>query len=137
MGPSQDRCIQRHCTLLAIVYQLHYLCINLEFTWQAHGYLHRNLAWCIRAMCQVRRLGGKNGQFWHNRHQMCNWEGKFYKRKKLVPKLVFPPILVVNWVSSCVSFFLSACNTATCIFTAPTCTTSIIALKPCALNVEF
>jgi hypothetical protein len=48
----------------------------------------------------------------------------------LGPKLVFPPILVVNWVSSCVSFFLSA-------FTAPTCTTTIITLEPCVLNAEF
>jgi hypothetical protein len=28
-------------------------------------------------------------------HQTRNWEWKFYKRK-LGPKLVFPPILVVN-----------------------------------------
>ncbi len=59
------------------------------------------------------------------------------KRNKGGPKLVFPPILVVNWVSSPLSFFMSAFTAATYIFTAPTCTTTIIILKPCALNVEF
>ncbi len=52
------------------------------------------------------------------------------------PKLNFPPILVVHWVSSCLTFFLSA-STATYIFIAPTCRTTIISLKPCALNAEF
>jgi hypothetical protein len=33
-----------------------------------------------------------------------------------------------------VSFFLSACTAATYIFTAPTCTTTIITLEPCASN---
>ncbi len=55
-------------------------------------------------------------------HQTRNWEWKFYKRK-LGAKLVFPPILVVNYDSSCVSFFLSACTVATYFFTAPTCVT--------------
>jgi hypothetical protein len=47
-----------------------------------------------------------------------------------------PSILVVNWVSSCLSFFMSA-STATYIFTALTCTTTIISLKPCASYAEF
>jgi hypothetical protein len=46
-------------------------------------------------------------------------------------------ILVVNWVLSCLSFFLSVSTVATYIFTGPLCTTTIITLKPCALNVEF
>jgi len=54
-------------------------------------------------------------------------------------KLVFSSTLVLNWVSSSLSFFLSAylhcCNIY--IFTAPTCTTTIITLEPCALNAEF
>jgi hypothetical protein len=57
--------------------------------------------------------------------------------KILQRKLVFPPILVVNWVSSCLSFFLSAFSAARYIFTAPTCTTTIISLEPCALNAKF
>jgi hypothetical protein len=34
-------------------------------------------------------------------------------------------------------FFLSASTAATHIFTAPACTTTIITVKPCALNAEF
>ncbi len=45
--------------------------------------------------------------------------------------------MVVNWVSSCFSFFLNASISATYIFTAPTCTTTLITLKPCALNAEI
>jgi hypothetical protein len=45
-----------------------------------------------------------------------------------------PSILVVNW---CLSFFLSASTAATHILTAPNCTTTIISLEPCALNVEY
>jgi hypothetical protein len=52
-------------------------------------------------------------------HQTRTLEWKFYTAKQLGPKLVFPPILVVNWVSSCLSFFLSAFTAATYIFTAP------------------
>jgi hypothetical protein len=46
--------------------------------------------------------------------------------------------LVVNWVSSSLSFFLSASTPATYLFTAaPNCTTTIISLEPCALNAEY
>jgi hypothetical protein len=45
--------------------------------------------------------------------------------------------LAVNWVSSCLSFFLSASTAATYISTAPTYTTTIITLEPCGLNAEF
>ncbi len=45
---------------------------------------------------------------------------------------------MVNWVSSRVSFFMSACTAVTYIFTPlTTCTTTIITLEPCALNAEF
>jgi hypothetical protein len=50
---------------------------------------------------------------------------------------LFPPILVVNWVSSSLSFFLSASTAVIYFFTAPTYTTTIITLEPCALNAEF
>ncbi len=52
-------------------------------------------------------------------------------------KLRKPSILVINWVSSCLSFFLSAFTAATYIFTAPNCTTTIISLELCALNVDY
>jgi hypothetical protein len=67
-------------------------------------------------------------------HQMRNWDWNFIK---LGHKLVFPPFLVVYWVSSPLSFFLSASTAARYIFTAPTCTTTIIILELCALNAEF
>jgi hypothetical protein len=44
---------------------------------------------------------------------------------------------VVNLISSCLSFFLSASTAFIYIFIVPTYTTTIITLKPCALNVEF
>ncbi len=51
-------------------------------------------------------------------------------------KLRKPSILVVNWVSSCLSF--PACLHCCYIyFTALNCTTTIISLEPCALNAEF
>jgi hypothetical protein len=52
-------------------------------------------------------------------------------------KLRKPSILVGNWVSSCLSFFLSASTAAAYIFTAPNCITTLISLGPCALNAEF
>jgi hypothetical protein len=52
-------------------------------------------------------------------------------------KLRKPLILVVKWVSSCLSFFLSASTAAASIFSASNCTTTIISLGPCALNAEF
>jgi hypothetical protein len=44
---------------------------------------------------------------------------------------------LVNWVSRCLSFFLSASIAATYIFTVPTRTTTIVTLELCALNAEF
>jgi len=48
-----------------------------------------------------------------------------------------PSVLVVNWISSCLSFFLSASTAATYIFTSLNYTTPIISLGPRALNAEF
>ncbi len=93
----------------------------------------------IKVVCIVWRWrwGGENCQFRHNKVSNAELGMEFYKTKYLRPNLVFPPILVVNWVSSPLSFFLSASIAATYIFTAPTCTTTIISLKPCALDAEF
>jgi len=46
-------------------------------------------------------------------------------------------IFMINWVSSCLSFFLSACTAATYFFFAPTCTSTMITLKPWALHDEI
>jgi hypothetical protein len=52
-------------------------------------------------------------------------------------KLKKPSVLVVNWVSSCLSFFLSASTAASYIFTSLNYTIAIISLGPRALNAEF
>jgi len=52
-------------------------------------------------------------------------------------KLRKPSIFVINWFSSCLSFFQSASPAPTYIFTTHTCTTSIITLEPCALNADI
>jgi hypothetical protein len=62
---------------------------------------------------------------------------KILQSKIMGPKLVFLPILIVNQVSSYLSFFLSASTAATYRFTTPTCTTTLIILEHCALNAEF
>ncbi len=97
--------------------------------------------WCDNLLCiwvihKVWQLEAENGQ---QKHQTRNWERKFYKAKELGSKVGFPPILVVNWVSSCLSSLLTASTAATipCIFTAPTCTTTVITLEPCAWNAKF
>jgi hypothetical protein len=96
----------------------------------AKGYLKPPKCARNRVIRKVRQSGAENSQFQQIGHQTRNWEWKFYKMKEVGSKqLVFPPILVVNWVSFCVSFFLSACTAATYNFTAPTCTTTIITLE--------
>ncbi len=55
-------------------------------------------------------------------HQKHNWEWNFTKTETTgIQTSFFPPILVVNWDSSPLSFFLSASSTAAAryIFTAP------------------
>ncbi len=70
------------------------------------------------------------------------WDYKKKLAKKYISiqrgmELRKPSILVVNCVSSCLTFFLSTSTSATYIFTAPNCTTTIIILEPCALNAEY
>jgi hypothetical protein len=52
-------------------------------------------------------------------------------------KLGKPSIFMVNSVSPCLSFFLSASIAATYILTTPTSTAISISLELCALNAEF
>ncbi len=42
-----------------------------------------------------------------------------------------PSIFVINWVSSCLSFFVSALAAVASICTTRICTTTIISLQPC------
>ncbi len=89
-----------------------------------------------RVICKIRKSQHQHPQFGHHTH------GEIKKKKpakkcisiQLGMKLRKPSILVLlNWVSSCRSFFLSAASTtdATSIFTAPICTTTIISLEAC------
>jgi hypothetical protein len=91
----------------------------------------------IRVIHKVRKTQHQNPEFGH---KWVRWK-KNLKKSTLAFKgrlqLSKPPISVVNWVSSYLSFFLSACTAATYIFTAPTCTSNVITLEPCALNAEF
>jgi len=66
--------------------------------------------------------------------QVVKWrwgQGEFQNTTIFCGKLSF----IVFWPP--LSFFLSASTAATYIFTAPSCTTIIITLEPCALNAEF
>ncbi len=65
-------------------------------------------------------------QGWYYKKKACK---KKYMNIQGGLKLRKPLILMVNWVSSCLSFFLSASTAATYIFPAPTCTTTIITLS--------
>jgi hypothetical protein len=85
-------------------------------------------------------------------NQTHNWEMKILQNKITGTQIIFSPILVVNWVWSCLFFFVSASTAATYVFTALTCTTTIISLvlaltcittiislRPCAYSdlIEF
>ncbi len=61
---------------------------------------------------------------------------KILQNEILGTQTSFLTILVVYWVSSCLSFFMSA-STPSTYLNAPTCTTTTISLKPYALNAEF
>ncbi len=82
---------------------------------------------------KVRKTQHHNPEFVHKQGEIKKRPAKKYfsiKGGKGV-KLRKLSIFVVKWVSSCLSFFLSASTAATYIFTAPR------TLEPCALNAEF
>jgi hypothetical protein len=86
---------------------------------------------------KVRKTQHQNPEFGHTQGEIQNKPAKKYISDQGGVKLRKPSILVVNSVSSCLSFFLSASAATTYIFTAPNCTTTIISLDPCALNAEY
>ncbi len=98
-----------------------------------------------RVIRKVRKTQHQNPEFGHPEPWVWSLHRVGFKKKgakKCISiqggmKLRKPSILVVNWVSSCLSFLLSASTAATYIFTAPICTTTIISLELCALNAEF
>jgi hypothetical protein len=85
----------------------------------------------------VRETQHQNPEFGHTQGEIKKKPAKKYISFQWGMTLRKPSILVVNWVSSCLSFFLCASSAATYIFTAPNCATTIIDLEPCALNAEF
>ncbi len=91
----------------------------------------------IKVIHKVRKTQQQNPEFGHTQGEIKKKPAKKYISIQLGMKLRKPSILMVNWVSSCLSFFLSASTAATYIFTAPNCTTTIISLKPCAFHTQF
>jgi hypothetical protein len=96
-----------------------------------------NNYWNIRDIHKVRKRQHQNPEFGHTQGEIFKKRAKTYVRIQWGMKLRKPSTLVINWVSSCLSFLHSASTAATYIFTAPNCTTTIISLEPCGLNAEF
>jgi hypothetical protein len=72
-------------------------------------------------------------------HQKRDWEWNFTELYEMIATqtIAFPPILLVNWVSSPLSFFVSASSAAYIYFHCSTYTTTISTLEPRASNAEF
>jgi hypothetical protein len=80
----------------------------------------------------------QNLEFGHKLGQIQNKPEKSTLGFKGGKKLRKASIFLVNKVSSCLSFFLSASTAvAAYIFTAPICTVTITTLESSALNAEF
>jgi len=79
---------------------------------------------CNRVIRKVRKAQHQSPEFGHTEGEMKKKPPKKYINIRGGMKLRKPSILVVNWGSSCLSFFMSASNAATCIFTASNCTTT-------------
>jgi hypothetical protein len=90
-----------------------------------------------RVIRKVRKTQHENPEFGHTQGEIQKNRAKKYISIWRGMKLRKPSILVVNWVLSFLSFFLSATAAATYSFIAPNCTTTIISLEPCALNAEY
>jgi hypothetical protein len=90
-----------------------------------------------RVIRKVWRTLHYNPEFGHTQAEIQRKPAKKYISIQGGMELRKPSILVVNWVSSCLSFFLSASTAATYIFTAPNYATTVINLGNCALNAEF
>jgi hypothetical protein len=108
---------------------------SLQSSQVEDSWLWVSLTWGhIRVIREVRKTQHQNPELVINRVRLrINLQKSTFKGVK--PKK--PSIFVINWVSSCLSFFLSAFTAATYIFTAPTCTTPIITLEHCAFHTEI
>jgi hypothetical protein len=76
----------------------------------------------IRVICKVRKTQHQNPEFGHTQGEIQKKPAKKYISIQPGVKLRKPSFFfwVVNWVSSCLSFSLSASIAATYIFSAPT-----------------
>jgi hypothetical protein len=74
--------------------------IKRRVTLEAHSNptvnLHLNFADINRVIRKVSRLGGENGQFWHNRASNPKLGMKILQDEIIGLTLVFPAILVIN-----------------------------------------
>jgi hypothetical protein len=87
-----------------------------------------------RVIRKVRKTRHQNAEFGQTKGEIKKKPAKKYISIQRGMKLRKPSILVVNGVSSSLSFFLSASTAATYILTAPNFTTTI---ETCALNAGY
>jgi hypothetical protein len=89
----------------------------------------------IKDIRKVRRLGGKSGQCRHNSKRLT---GNEILQNEVTGTQTSLSTNFGGKLSFIASFLFPVRSTAaTYICTAPTCTTTIITLEPCALNAEF
>ncbi len=85
-----------------------------------------------RVIRKVTQLGGEMGQFQHNRPSNRELGMKFFtKRNNWDPNDFFHQF----WWSIEFHLLFPFSAAARYIFTAPTCTTTIVSLEPCALGL--
>jgi len=95
--------------------------------------------WLIKFICKSQPIkGARTASFGIIGHQICKWEWNFYKNEITGTQTSFPTNIGAK-LSFVPSFLFPERlqSAATYLFTAPTCTTTIITLQPCALNAEF
>jgi ABC-type lipoprotein release transport system permease subunit len=93
--------------------------------------------WSNKVIYKLRKKEHQNPKFGHTQGEIKKKPPKKYISILLGVKLRKPSIFVKNWISSYLSFFMSASIITTYVFIAPICITTIIIFEPCALNVEF
>jgi len=90
-----------------------------------------------RVIHKIIKTQHQNPKFGHTQGEIKKKPAKKHISIQQGMKLRKPSILVVNWVSSRLSFFLNASTATIYIFTDPNKTTTVISLEPGALNAEF
>jgi len=87
-----------------------------------------------RVILKVRRSGGENGQFRHNRASNSELGAKSLQKEITETQTSFSTNFGSKLSFILCFLFPERLHCSTYIFTAPTCTTTIITLEPCALN---